>query len=795
MRKKNVISYIVVGVSVVFVLTLIFGQTPTHSNTASNNIVISQIYPGATGIGENYRKYAINGRLDSGLYIYDYVELFNRGITPINLSGYSIQIGTEVGNVWVGYSFPNNTIIEAGRYLLIQCGSGGGGGIVLPTGPDLSSDCNGGIPAGSGKAALVASTAGLSCGSIATPCNLSNSLIADWVSYGTGSDGEGESGAKGSTVTNNEAVVRLAQGCLDTNSNVSDFVAVTTPLPHNSLSQLTDCNVLPKLSINSINIVEGDNSLVNATFTVTTTNTATQPITVTYTTTDNTATNSDYIATSGIVTFSVGETSKFFTVAVKGDTTFEVNETFTVSLSAPINAMIAITNGIGTIINDDLLPAISINTSTIINEGNAGTNNAIFTITLNYDSAVNTTLTFATTEITALSGSDFISATGQLTFLAGEITKTLIILINGDTLLEPNEDFAVTLSNPINATITLGSGRATIQNDDIAATNNPVTTTVSTNGATISITRDIAGAAPTTTLILSANTFTDPVNIVVDPEPNGNFTLGNGSKEIYRYEAHAEYVSNRNEAHINGNYNICIFYRDADIVGLVETDIKIYYLKTPPNGWEVESSSIVYPDENKVCASPNHFSIWGLFAPPPTQPRSGSPSTPIPQPTLPPNEDEADLSIIDSLMPISPAEGESAVLTLTVRLKGERNGTSAMIVNDLPSGLMFKSVHVIDSTGTCEYIANGNRIECVNLLVTQLQPVVININAIASHQGIFTNVARVIGLDTRIIDLPSDNETRRNIAIRAQAASIPPTTTPIPNNMTRILIPFIQLTR
>jgi subtilisin-like proprotein convertase family protein len=66
-----------------------------------------------------------------------------------------------------------------------------------------------------------------------------------------------------------------------------------------------------------------------------------------------TSTGGDYVAKSGAVTFSPGETSKTITIAVNGDATVEANETFFVNLSSPASAVIADGQGEGTILNDD----------------------------------------------------------------------------------------------------------------------------------------------------------------------------------------------------------------------------------------------------------------------------------------------------------------------------------------------------------------------------------------------------------------------------------------------------------
>src|SRR5207249_4759706 len=57
-------------------------------------------------------------------------------------------------------------------------------------------------------------------------------------------------------------------------------------------------------------------------------------------------------------------------------------------------------------------------------------------------------------------------ASGQLTFLPNETSKTIVVTINGDTKNEADETFSVNLSNTVNAQISDGQGAGTITNDD-----------------------------------------------------------------------------------------------------------------------------------------------------------------------------------------------------------------------------------------------------------------------------------------------------------------------------------------
>ena len=91
-------------------------------------------------------------------------------------------------------------------------------------------------------------------------------------------------------------------------------------------------------------------------FTVSLSQPSTETTTVAYATTDRTATlaDNDYVATSGTLTFAPGQTTALVTVTSKGDTKFEVDETFNLVLSTPsANARLLTGTAIGSIINDD----------------------------------------------------------------------------------------------------------------------------------------------------------------------------------------------------------------------------------------------------------------------------------------------------------------------------------------------------------------------------------------------------------------------------------------------------------
>ena len=113
-----------------------------------------------------------------------------------------------------------------------------------------------------------------------------------------------------------------------------------------------------------------------------------------------------------------------------------------------------------------LQPFISV-ADTVVTEGDDGQVSAIFTVVLDYTSTLTVTVDYATADGTALAGVDYLSATGQLTFLAGEMTQTITVTVLGDTEIEADENFTIILSAPENAILANTQALGTIMDDDV----------------------------------------------------------------------------------------------------------------------------------------------------------------------------------------------------------------------------------------------------------------------------------------------------------------------------------------
>jgi hypothetical protein len=165
------------------------------------------------------------------------------------------------------------------------------------------------------------------------------------------------------------------------------------------------------------------------------------------------------------VTFDPGEVSRPLSVPITGETLNEADETFVVNLSNPVNALLLDGQGQCTISNDDPVPTLSVD-DVIVNEGDAGTTTATFTVTLSAASGQTVTVDYATAAGTATAPDDYADGTGALTFAPGEISKPVAVTVNGDLGAELDETFFLDLSNPANATIADAQGAGTITNDD-----------------------------------------------------------------------------------------------------------------------------------------------------------------------------------------------------------------------------------------------------------------------------------------------------------------------------------------
>ena len=189
--------------------------------------------------------------------------------------------------------------------------------------------------------------------------------------------------------------------------------------------------------------------------------------TVDYASSDGTAlATSDYESVAGTLSFAPGELSKTVRVPVLDDALDEADEeTFAVTLSGPSGATVETGSAIGTILDDDEPPALSVADAA----GGEDVGALSFAVTLDAPSALSVSASYATADGTATAGSDYEAASGTVAFAPGETGKTIRVAIIDDTMDEADEEtFVLALSSPERAVLAEASATGTIRDDDRA---------------------------------------------------------------------------------------------------------------------------------------------------------------------------------------------------------------------------------------------------------------------------------------------------------------------------------------
>ena len=181
---------------------------------------------------------------------------------------------------------------------------------------------------------------------------------------------------------------------------------------------------------------------------------------------------------------------------VLGDVVDELDETFAVNLSGASTA-VADAQGTGTIQDDDTSEASVSDAAKA--EGNSGTSNMTFTVTLSKANSRTVTVQFQTAAGgTATVATDYTAvAATTVTFAPGETSKTVDVPVVGDTIDESDETVFVSLATPVNSTLLDAAGVGTIQDDDTAslAVNDPSVTEGDSGTASLTFTISLSGAS------------------------------------------------------------------------------------------------------------------------------------------------------------------------------------------------------------------------------------------------------------------------------------------------------------
>ncbi len=325
-----------------------------QSLSGSPNLVISQVYTRGGEPGASYQK--------------DFIEIFNRGIEPVDMNNYSLHMSTISGSIPTGITVQiassRGFVVQPGRYMLIGLKGDGAAGQPLPT-PDLDLSF---LPApvpislnsSTGLIVLVAPG-----GSFQGCPNLQSTGVTDFVGYGaTSVCYEGPGGPSPAPALPTNSAMRLFGGCTDNNLNAFDF-NLGPVNPRKSSSPAGFCPITNGASVFNFGVPQFHTfeNAGRAEIVVTRTGDLTTPASVEYTITGGTADQrGDYTMAGGRLRFAAGEASKSFDVLLTNDATREQNETIEMMLWKPegAGAVTGVRDRASLVIHDnDLLQATS----------------------------------------------------------------------------------------------------------------------------------------------------------------------------------------------------------------------------------------------------------------------------------------------------------------------------------------------------------------------------------------------------------------------------------------------------
>ncbi len=336
------------------------------------------------------------------------------------------------------------------------------------------------------------------------------------------------------SITENSETINLSLGSITGGATLgSQKTAVLT---------IIDNEALPTLNLGPATLSqnEGNSGTSAYTFTVTLSNRTSRTVTVPYTINNGTATaGSDYVDSDGTLTFSAGQTSKTITVLVNGDTTAEQNETFTVKLGTPSNAVLGTTQqSTGTIVNDDggtstqTAGSLAFSTPTFsVNEDGIAVAAVTVTRTGGSRGAVGATITLAAGTATL---ADYNGSPIVVTFADGDTTaKVVKIPIVNDTIKEGNETINLSLGTPTGGA-TLGSQKTAtltiVDNDGLPVVSfNSSSGAIAADPAVMSKQEGNSGTTPFTFTVNLSNTSSQTITV---PYTINNGTASAGSDYV-----------------------------------------------------------------------------------------------------------------------------------------------------------------------------------------------------------------------------------------------------------------------
>ncbi|BFM40476.1 Calx-beta domain-containing protein [Synechocystis sp. LKSZ1] len=317
--------------------------------------------------------------------------------------------------------------------------------------------------------------------------DLTNSLTVNYTIGGTATNGNDYANI-GSSVTfiSGSAAATVTIDPTPDSTIEPDETVTLTLAPGNGYSVGTsqaitstiqnDDSPIINVSISSNSVLEDKG--ISLFYTFTRTGSTTNPLTVTYTIAGTATNGLDYATLPGSITFAANTSITTLALAPIADSIIEPDETVSLTLATGTGYTIGTTTAVtGTIQNDDfVIPNLSIQDAAT-REGNSGTKNLTFNVTLSQASAQTVTVSYSTATpadhtatpsdiATPNNPADYTATNGTLTIPAGQLIGQINVPIMGDTRNEDSETFLFKLSNPVGAVLSNNQAVGTIEQDD-----------------------------------------------------------------------------------------------------------------------------------------------------------------------------------------------------------------------------------------------------------------------------------------------------------------------------------------
>ncbi|MCP4653786.1 MAG: hypothetical protein GY856_00055, partial [bacterium] len=238
---------------------------------------------------------------------------------------------------------------------------------------------------------------------------------------------------------------------------------VVLPAGTAGIGTIDDDDAAPELSVSSVTVDETESEAI---FSVELSAASGFDVTVDYATAEATATAGlDYESASGELSLPAGTTSRTVAVPILDDLLDEDDETFLLALANAEHAVLPAAAGVGTIVDDDLAPTLSI-LDAAVTEGTGADTSAVFTLELSGASGREIRVSYGTANGSAVAAQDYQATSGIAVFPAGTTMQTVTVAVAGDARDEDDEIFAVLLSNPVNVEVARGEAVGVIVDDD-----------------------------------------------------------------------------------------------------------------------------------------------------------------------------------------------------------------------------------------------------------------------------------------------------------------------------------------